>query len=54
MLLVMGHQLGEGPFLFQHECAPVHKVRSMKTWFGVKELKEPVQKYMFVMNWNAD
>lgn len=25
-------QFGEGLILFQHDCAPVHKVRSIKTW----------------------
>ena len=30
-----------GPFLFQHDCTPVHKAKSIKTWmseFGVEEL----------------
>ena len=26
-------QFGEGPFLFQHENAPVHKARSIQKWF---------------------
>ena len=37
-------QFGGGPFLFQHDCAPVHKARSIKTWmseFGVEELDWP-------------
>ena len=39
-------QVGEGPFLFQHDNVPVHKVRSIQKWFveiGVKELDWPVQ-----------
>ena len=34
-------QFGHGPFLFQHDCAPVCKAKSIKTWmreFGVDEL----------------
>ncbi|KAK1801388.1 hypothetical protein P4O66_023069, partial [Electrophorus voltai] len=37
---------GDGPFLFQHDCAPVHKARYIKTWmseFGVEELDCPAQ-----------
>ena len=33
-------------FLFQHDCAPVHKARSIKTWMtesGVDELDWPAQ-----------
>ena len=36
----------EGPFLFQHDCAPVHKARCIKAWldeFGVEELDWPAQ-----------
>ena len=40
MLPTLYQQFGEGPFLFQHDNAPVHKVRSMQKWFG--------------MNWNTD
>ena len=39
-------QFGEVPFLFQHDCAPVHKARTIKTWldeFGVEELDWPAQ-----------
>lgn len=39
-------QFGEGPFLFQHDCGPVHKAKSTKTWFekfGVEELQWPTQ-----------
>ncbi len=39
-------QFGDGPFLFQHDCAPVHKARSIKIWmseFGVEELDWPAQ-----------
>ena len=34
-------QFGDGSFLFQHDSAPVHRARSIKTWmseFGVEEL----------------
>ncbi|KAK3513447.1 hypothetical protein QTP70_014271, partial [Hemibagrus guttatus] len=37
---------GDDPFLFQHECTPVHKARSIKTRmseFGVEELDWPAQ-----------
>ncbi len=36
----------EGPFLFQHDCSPVSKSRSIKTWldeFGVEDLDWPSQ-----------
>ena len=39
-------QFGDVPFLFQHDCAPVHKEKSIKTWmreFGVDELNWPAQ-----------
>ena len=39
-------QLGDDLFLFQHDCAPVHKARSMKKCmneFGVEELDWPAQ-----------
>ncbi len=41
MLLTLWEQFGVGPFLFQHDCAPLHKARSIKTWMtesGVDEL----------------
>ena len=46
MLPTLWEQFGDGPFLFQHDCAPVHKARSIKTWmreFGVDELDRPAQ-----------
>ena len=46
MLPTLWAQFGDGPFLFQHDCAPVHKARSIKTWmreFGVDELDWPAQ-----------
>ena len=46
MLPTLWKQFGDGPFLFQHDCAPVHKERSIKTWmsqFGVEELDWPAQ-----------
>ncbi len=36
----------EGYFLFQHDCTPVHKARSIKIWldeFGVEELEWSAQ-----------
>ena len=36
MLPTLWEQFGDGPFLFQHDCAPVHKVR-----FGVDEVDWP-------------
>ncbi|MCJ8745688.1 hypothetical protein PDJAM_G00133110 [Pangasius djambal] len=41
-----GGGFGDSSFLFQHDCAPVHKARSIKTWmseFGVEELDWPAQ-----------
>ena len=46
VLPTLGQQFGEGPFLFQHDNAPVHKVRSIQKWFleiGVEELDRPAQ-----------
>jgi len=46
MHLTWWKQFGDGPFLFQHDCASVHKARSIKTWmsqFGVEELDRPAQ-----------
>ena len=41
VLQTLWHQFGEGPFLFQNDNAPMHKVRSIQNWFveiGVEEL----------------
>ena len=38
-VLLLWQQFGEGPFLFQHDNAPVHKARTIQKWFvkiGVK------------------
>ena len=46
MLPTLWEQFGDGPFLFQHDCAPVYKARSIKTRirvFGVDELDWPAQ-----------
>ena len=46
MLPTLWQQFGEDPFLFQHDSAPVHKARTIKTWFdefGVEELDWPAQ-----------
>ncbi|KAK3570289.1 hypothetical protein QTP86_017196, partial [Hemibagrus guttatus] len=32
MLPTLWEQFGDDPFLFQHDCTPVHKARSIKTW----------------------
>ena len=47
MLPTLWQQFGEGPFLFQHDNAPVHKARSIQKWFveiGVEELDWPAQR----------
>jgi hypothetical protein len=39
-------QFEEGPFLFQHDNAPVHKARSIQKWFvetSVEDLDRPAQ-----------
>lgn len=46
MLPTLWEQCEDDPFLVQHDCAPVHKVRSIKTWrsrFGVDELDWPAK-----------
>ncbi|KAK3551068.1 hypothetical protein QTP70_011482 [Hemibagrus guttatus] len=46
MLPTLWVLFGDDPFLFQHDCTPVHKARSIKTWmraFGVEELDWPAQ-----------
>ena len=46
LLPTLWQQFGEGPFLFQHDNAPVHKARSIQKWFvefGVEEIDWPAQ-----------
>ena len=46
VLPTLWQQFGEGPFLFQHDKAPMHKARSISKWFveiGVEELDWPAQ-----------
>ena len=46
VLPTLWQQFGEGPFLFQHDNAPVPKARSIHKWFveiGVEELDWPAQ-----------
>lgn len=48
VVLILQHSktFGIGPYLFQHDNAPVHNRRSIKTWFGkfnVRELAQPAQ-----------
>ncbi len=41
VLLTLWQKFGEGPFLFQHDNAPLHKARSIKkcfSRFAVEEL----------------
>ena len=52
VLPTLWQQFGEGPFLFQHDNAYVHKARSIQKWLveiGVEELD-----YTFGINWNTD
>jgi hypothetical protein len=46
VLPTLWQQFGEGPFLFEHDNATVHKARSTQKWFiklGVEELDWPAQ-----------
>ena len=46
MLPTLWQQFGEGPFLFHHDNASVHKARSIQKWFveiSVEELDWPAQ-----------
>ena len=46
VLPTLRQQFGEDPLLFQHDNAPMHKVRSIQKWFveiGVEELDWPAQ-----------
>ena len=46
VLPTLWQQFGEGPFLFQHDNAPVRKARSIQKWFveiSVEELDWPAQ-----------
>ena len=46
VLPTLWQQFGDGPFLFQHDNAPVHKARSIQKWFVeicVEELDWPAQ-----------
>ena len=46
VLPTLWQPFGEGPFLFQHDNAPVHKARSIQKWFveiSVEELHWPAQ-----------
>ena len=46
LLPTLWKEFGEGPFLFQHDNATVHKVRSIQKWFVeicMEELDWPVQ-----------
>ena len=63
VLPTLWQQFGEGPFLFQHDEAPMSKVRSIQQWFveiGVEELDCPHRALtstplnIFGMNWNTD
>ena len=54
-------QFGEGPFLFQHDNDPVHKVRSIQKWFvvwknltGLHRALTSTPLNTFEINWNAD
>ena len=50
LLPALRQQVQEGPFLYWHDCAPVHKASYRQTWlndFGVVELQHPVQRPEF-------
>lgn len=42
MLQMVWTQFGEGPYLFQHDCAPVHKAKTCLE-FGVEEPDSPTE-----------
>ena len=64
LLLTLWQQFGEGPFLFQHDNAPMHKARPIQKCcvaIGVEELETGMHRALtstpsntFGMNWNAD
>jgi hypothetical protein len=41
VLPTLRQQFREGPFLFQHDIAPVHKERSIQKWFVEIGVEEP-------------
>ena len=41
LLPTLWQQFGEGPSLFQHNNAPVHKARSIQKWFLEIGVEEP-------------
>ena len=46
VLPTLWQQFGEGPFLFQHDNAPLHKARSIQKWFveiSMEEFDWPAQ-----------
>ena len=46
VLPTLWQQIGESPFLFQHNIAPMHKARFIQKWFveiDVEELNWPAQ-----------
>ena len=46
VLPTLWQQFGEGPFLFPHDNAPLHKARSIQKWFveiGVEDLNWSAQ-----------
>jgi hypothetical protein len=63
VLPILWQQFGEGPFLFKHDNAPVHKARSILKWFVEIGVEEPdglhraltsTPSNTFGMNWNPD
>ena len=40
VLPTLCQQFGKGPFLFQHDHAPMHKARSMLKWFVEIDLED--------------
>ena len=63
VLPTLWQQFGKGPFLFQHDKAPVHKVRSIqnglsrsvwKNLSGLHRALTSTPSNTFGMNWNAN
>ena len=63
LLPTLLQQFGEGPFLFQHDNAPMHKARSIQKWLveigvenmtGMHRALTSTPSNTFEINWNTD